>query len=498
MKWALAGTLLIAPLLRLPGIAWGLPPVTDQVRKSDLRSSYAFDEGDILSGVAKASVRQFDFDPHEYHWGTLHNELVLFALDGAQALRVFHTPWRAAYYNLVAGDFVRVYVVARLVAVAAALLTVWLLFHIGQGWAGPFAAMLVAVSPSHLLQSDQVRVDVTMTALLALTLVFAISIRSRSAMQFLVLGFAAGLAIAAKYSAVSAVAAIAIAALWLQRFPWRAVIATAAGAVMGFIGGGPYVAIKPRAFYEAISRYMTLNAHIPAAFSIPTGKLLELHALNLARFSMGLPAFLLALAGIVWMARRRKSIDWIVLAAIAGYIVILPPLHWPFIRYDLPLTVLLGLCAGVAIEQFPHRWRYALAAAALVMPLAGSIAQIHYMRSPHPANLMLQRILEIVPPGSAISRLMAEAPPLDRKLYPMGPGLFLDELLRDPTRWVLLSNLSDQYPPGLLALLRTSYDEVARADAPPFLAWATLGEANAPHDWKYTHCNFVLYRKRTQ
>lgn len=491
----LGGALALALFLRLPGIEWGLPPVTAQVRQSDLRSSYAFDEDDILSGVAKADVKRFDFDPHEYHWGTLHSELVLLALDGAQAAGVFHTPWRAAYYNLVDRDFARVYLVGRLVAVAAALFTVWLLFQIR---AGAFAAMLVAVSPSHLLQSDQVRVDVTMTALLVLTLLVAMRIGSAHAAPFLLLGIAAGLAITAKYSAVSAVAAIAVAALWQQRFPWRGAVASAVGTLGGFIAGGPYVAIKPRAFYDEISRYMTANAHIPAAFSIPAGKLLGMHVLNLARFSMGLPAFLLAVAGIVWMLRRRSAFDWTVLAAIVGYTVILLPLHWPMIRYDLPLMVLLGLPAGVALEQFPKRWRYGLTAAALVMPLAGSFAQIHYMRSVPPADLMLQRVLEIVPPGNTIARLMPEEPPLDPKVYPMGPDLFQGGLLKNPSPWVLTSNLSDPYPPDVIALLRSSYDEIARFDSPPFLAWATLGETPSPHDWKYTHCNWVLYRRRLQ
>src|SRR5258708_23115132 len=71
----LFATLAVALLLRLPGIEWGLPPATPHVVASDFRSSYAFDEDDILSGAAKAGVRRFDFDPHEYHWGTLHIEL---------------------------------------------------------------------------------------------------------------------------------------------------------------------------------------------------------------------------------------------------------------------------------------------------------------------------------------------------------------------------------------------------------------------------------------
>ncbi len=495
----LFATLAVALLLRLPGIEWGLPPATPHVVASDFRSSYAFDEDDILSGAAKADVRRFDFDPHEYHWGTLHIELVLLALDGAQAAGVFGTPWRQAYYSLLDGDFVRVYVVGRLVAVASALLTVWLLFQFPGEWAGPFAAMLLAVSPSHMLQSDQVRVDVTMSAMLVLTLLVGIRLQSNaSPVQFLFLGIAGGLAIAGKYSAVSAVAAILLAALWLRRFPWRGMLTAALGVLLGFIAGAPYILVKPQAFYSEIHKYATLTAHVPAGFAIPMVKLMEMHAVNLARFSLGLPAFLLAAAGIVFMLRRRSPADWMMLAAVSGYAVILLPLRWPLIRYDIPLVALLGLCAGVALEQFPNRWRYGLTVVALIMPLGGTIAQIYYMRSPHPANLMLQRILEVVPPGSAISRLTREAPPLDLKIYPLGPNILLADLTKDPPPWALTTSLVDEpYRPDTLALLRSSYDLVANFESHRILEWATFGEAAAPHDWKYTHASYTLYRRKS-
>src|SRR5262249_12406183 len=143
------------------------------VRSSDFRSSYSFDEDDILSGVAKASAAQFDFDPREYHWGTLHLEVLLLALDGAQAVGAFPVPWRAAYYHLVEGQFARVYIAARMLSVAAALVTIWLLWGFPPECGGAFCAMLVAVSPAHVLQSDQVRTDVTMVALLVMTLLLA-------------------------------------------------------------------------------------------------------------------------------------------------------------------------------------------------------------------------------------------------------------------------------------------------------------------------------------
>jgi len=479
----------VALALRLPGIKWGLPPVTREVRASDLRSSYAFDEDDILSGAAQASVARLDFDPREYHWGMLHGEGILLAMDSAQALGVFGEPWRHAYFDLTA-HFARVYAVGRFVAVVAALFTVWVLFQFPGQWTGPFCAMLVAVSPAHMLQSDQVRVDVTMTAMLALTVVAALRAR-RSWM----VGFAAGLAVAAKYSIVTAAAAIALAAVATRKKP-RGLLEAAVGGVIGFLVGAPVWLIKPRVVYDQIARFT--NAKVPAEYLIPTGKLFALHAVNLARFSMGLPAFLLALVGLVIMVRRRWPADLVVLAGIVGYAIVLVPLRWALVRYDLPLLVLLGLAAGVALERLAPRWRYGLTAVALVMPLAGTIAQIHYMRAPHPANVILGRILEIVPPGTPISRLTREAPPLDLKIYPMGQDIFMDDLAVKPPQWVLMSDLPDQaYRASNLDLLRTSYQEVARAESPRILAWATLGESSSPHDWKYTHFTCVLYRRKS-
>jgi hypothetical protein len=493
---ALCATLALALAVRLPGISWGLPPATQQVRASDFRSSYAFDEDDILSGAAKASVARLDFDPHEYHWGTLHIELVLLALDGTQALRAFSVPWRTAYYNLVKGDFDRVYVVGRLVAVAAALLTIFFLWLIPNG--GALAAILIAVSPAHVLQSDQVRVDVTMTAMLALTLLLAMRFSAAmSPRQSLFLGFAAGLAVAGKYSAISAAGTIVIAALILARSRLIGWLSTVSGSVLGFIAGSPYIVIKPRSFSAEIHRYVSQNNQIPSEFLIAPARLLELHLINLVRFSLGVPAFLLACAGLIWMVRRRSPADWIILAGLAGYVAILFPLRWALIRYDLPLAMLLGFCAGVALNGLPQHWRFPVAAIAIVMPLAGCIAQIHYMRAPHPANVILARILETVPPGTPISRLLREAPPLNLTTYPMGQNMLLDDLVETPPLWVLASDLPDvPYKPSTLSLLRSSYDEVANACIQPILSWSTLGASPAPHDWKYTHATYTLYRRR--
>jgi hypothetical protein len=456
----------------------------------------------MLTGVASADVRHMTFNGDFHHWGTLHTDLVLLSLDCAQTFGVFHIPWRVAYSTMANGDFQRVYVIGRLVAVAMAVLTVWLLFSFGGEWAGPFAAMLVAVSPSHMLQSDQVRVDVTMTAMLILTLLVAIRIQrtgseagNRVVRDFLLLGLAGGLAIAGKYSAVSAVVVISLAALGLRRFPLRGLLAVAGGGLLGFVFTAPYILTKDPS-KAVVGMYSGATRPIPPQFVIPIGRLMEMHVTNLIRFSVGLPALVLAIGGIGWMLRRRSPSDWLILAAIVGYTVILIPLRWPLIRYDIPLVALLGLCAGIALERLPGRWRYGLTVVALIMPLGGTIAQLYYMRSPHPANLMLDRVLEVVPPGTPIA---GQELPLDEKVYPIGPNPLLDDLTQNPPVFVLISDLPIvPYPETTVALLRQEYVEVAHSEGRRILEWATLGENSTPHDWKYTHPVFTLYRRRSK
>jgi hypothetical protein len=111
---------------------------------------------------------------------------------------------------------------------------------------------------------------------------------------------------------------------------------------------------------------------------------------------------------------------------------------------------------------------------------------------------MLNRILEVVPPGSSIAGLAPEIPPLDEKVYPMGPDVLLDDLTKNPPTWALTTDLAiAPYPPQNVTLLRSSYDKVAHFESRRILAWATFGETAAPHDWKYTHISLTLYRRRS-
>ncbi|MBI1789861.1 MAG: glycosyltransferase family 39 protein [Acidobacteria bacterium] len=490
----LAAILLAALALRLPGLGWGLPPATPEVRASDLRCSYAFDEDDILTHVS------FD-QPRLFHWGTLHFILLRAWMSGAEELGCCGYPWRKAYYDLVPGDFDRVYIAGRLFSLLEGLVLIILVYGVGRdvygAATGLWAAALVGASPVHLLASTQIRVDLTMVCLLTGTIWLGLRAQKGASVRiFLLLGLCAGLAIVAKYTAIFLVTPILLAALWERRFPRRATLAVMGGMAAGALLGQPYVLLHLPEMVTQVREQVLAGHEAQAQFLLGPRRLLAWHAAAVARFLVGPVAALLALGGLWRIARERSQTGWLLLAGLAGVVVSLVPLLWPLLRYQIPLLPFVALAAAVALAAIPPLWRWPLGAAALTFPLAASLAQISYQRTPHPANQALPFILAQVPPGTAVARLVPEMPPLDRKVYPMGLNPLLMDLTRDPPAWVLDTNLhGEQLPPKARDLLASRYVKVGHWEAPRILGWATLGEAKAPHDWKYTHATQTLYRR---
>ena len=485
-------------------IGWGLPPAIPQVASSGIRSSYAFDEDDILTPLSFTNLRRLDLDPRQYQWGTLHLYFVLASLELAERVGYLHQPWRAAFYELMPADFEKVYVAGRLVSVLGALISIAATFFLAVQFTGKrtafWAAFLVAASPAHLLGSAQIRVDLTLTALLVAAAWLGIrAARTGTPAAFFAFAFVAGASVAAKYTAIFMVIPCLLVALALYRFASRRTCAAVFGIIGGFLLGEPSMLMKPSAVTEQVLSVFQRSRAVPDAFRISVGQLLRIDALHAVRFLIGAPAALLALVGLAFMLRRMKLEDRIVLAILCGGIASLVPLLWPMLRYELPLLPFLAVAAAVALARIPrYYWRFAAGAIALILPLAATVDQIRFMRAPHPANQILPAILQQVPPGTPIARLVAEMPPLDRKTYPMGLNPLLDNLSANPPAWVLLVDLPTQpYPLTTTRLLRDHYEVIGRSQGHPLFPWATLGARGAPYDWKYTNPALTLYRRRT-
>lgn len=470
---------------------------------SGIRSSYAFDEDDILTPLSFTNPRKLDLDPRQYQWGTLHLYFVLASLELAERLGYLHHRWRAAFYELMPGDFEKLYAAGRLVSVLGALISIAATFFLTLQFTGKrtafWAAFLVAASPAHLLGSAQIRVDLTLTALLIASAWLGIrAARTGTPAAFFAFAVFAGASVAAKYTAIFMVIPCLLVVLATRRFAPRRTCAVLLGAIGGFLLGEPAILMKPSVVTEQVLSVYQRSRAIPDAFRIPAGELLRIDALHGVRFLIGAPAAALALFGLALMLRRMKLEDRIVLAILCGGIASLVPLLWPMLRYELPLLPFLALAAAIALDRIPRYWRFAAGAIALILPLAASVDQIRFMRAPHPANQILPVILQQVPPGTPVARLVAEMPPLDRKIYPMGLNPLLDNLSSNPPAWVLLVDLPTQpYPLTTTRLLHQHYEVIGRAQDHPLFPWATLGVRGAPYDWKYTNPALTLYRRRT-
>lgn len=470
---------------------------------SGIRSSYAFDEDDVLTPLSFTRPSKLDLDPRQYQWGTLHLYVVLASLELAERIGYLHHPWRAAFYELMPGDFERLHVAGRLVSVLGAVISIAATFFLTLQFTGKrtafWAAFLVATSPPHLLGSAQIRVDLTLSALLVAAAWLGIrAARAGTPAAFFAFAFVAGASVAAKYTAIFMVIPCLLVVLATCRFAPRRTCAVLLGAIGGFLLGEPIMLMKPAAVTEQVLSVFQRSRAIPDAFRISAGQLLRIDALHAVRFLIGAPAALLALLGLALILRRMKIEDRIVLAILGGGIASLVPLLWPMLRYELPLLPFLAIAAAIALDRIPRYWRLAAGAIALILPLAATVDQIRFMRAPHPANQILPLILQQVPPGTPIARLVAEMPPLDRKTYPMGLNPLLDNLAANPPVWVLLVDLPTQpYPLTTTRLLHQQYDVIGRAQDHPLFPWATWGVADAPYDWKYTHPAVTLFRRRT-
>ncbi|MGH9657531.1 MAG: ArnT family glycosyltransferase [Bryobacteraceae bacterium] len=483
---ALLAILLVALALRAPVLTWGLPPSTPAVAATGLRCSYAFDEDDVLTAVAYMLPSKLEFDPRRYHWGTGHFQFLLIWMEAAAASRYFARPWREAYYQMIPGEFEKVYAAGRAFSVLAGLASIAVVFLLARDLVGPraglAAAALLAVSPVHLLASTQVRVDITMTLWLAWGAWMALHGRLFGA------GVLLGLAVVTKYSALFAVAPL-VGAIWWRR---RQLGPLVAGLLAGVLAGQPTLLTRAGAMWDQIHEAWRANLQAPAEFRLAAGELVGRQALGAVRFVLGPVAAMLAASGL-WRMRQP-----ILIAPIAGLAVSLVPLDWPLLRYQVPLLAFLAIAAAMSFDRLGARARWLAGVSGLAFPLAASLSQIAYMLAPHPANRAFDAILAFVPPGTGIARLVREMPPLDEKLYPIAANPYLDDMAPNPPPFVLTADLPDRdYPSSTLRLLETRYDRIAEFSTPRSLAWSTFGERAAPHDWKYTHPVLRLYRRRS-
>lgn len=328
------GATLTGFILRVLGIAWGLPG-------PDHLDSYHPDEWTVYSHAARIAMTG-DLNPHFFNYGSF--PLVL----GALLLRLSHAAGElpsALGYLVLRG--------ASLVAGCGTIvLSAWIARTVFRTrWAMVPAAWVCAVAPVHVQCSQFATVDVLAGCLLAGSLACGLKLLEEDRLRWLVLaGVLAGLGAATKYVGILSVLP-ALAAYALGRGTVRSLVSKRAllipgCAILAFLVGCPYAVLDWQAFQRD---FLFEATHIREGATTEMLGKAPLWYFSSEVLPCALTAPLLGLVGVAaaWAALRRERGGLVLL----GWAMLITLAHATgreiFVRYVVASVPFLAALTGI-------------------------------------------------------------------------------------------------------------------------------------------------------
>ncbi|MGY8824458.1 MAG: ArnT family glycosyltransferase [Candidatus Latescibacterota bacterium] len=240
--------------------------------------------------------------------------------------------------------------IARWTGVAFAVGTVaWVAFlarRIAGPMAGYVAALLVACAPLHVRQSGLAAVDVPMAFWYVGAVWAAVRLLERSSWKaYALAGVLVGLAAASKYPGALSAAAV-VAAHWSARRSWcdRRLWIAGALSIATFFCATPYTLLDWQVFSGHFAREAV---HLQGGHGQSLGVGWWYHIKMSLRYGLGWPGLSLGFAGLLvaWRSREGR----VLIAGFAAYYVVMGSGELVFVRYALPLLVLLAVLAALAL-----------------------------------------------------------------------------------------------------------------------------------------------------
>lgn len=307
---------------------------------------------DLARDPQKAVAQKYFFN-----YGSLPRTLLLPPLVAAH---------RAGRLNLDSRrQLVAYYVVGRGVSAVFGVLTVALVWLIGERHLGPgvgtAAALLLAFSPLHVRDSHFFTPDVMLTFFMTASCAACVTLSARpGARRAILAGVLGGLTLATKASGVAGLLPLLVAA---RRLRTKRLMAAGALALVAtaLLGNWPAL-LAPDRLFSGVREFSVwvVGARVrqpdlqfvgtrPWAFWIT----------NLLRFGAGPVLMAVGLAGLVVVARRARSSTGgrMLLAMGVPYFLIVGAAFQKFMRFSLPLHPFLALCGGVLMVEAYRRRR---------------------------------------------------------------------------------------------------------------------------------------------
>jgi hypothetical protein len=315
------------------------------------------------------------------------------------------------------------YVVAgRLLVLACALASIWLVVRLGARLGGTAAGVaggiFLAVAFMHVRESHHVWLDVPAgTVALGAVMLALAATRSGTTAAMAATGFVAGIALAAKHSTFPLALPVLLAVWWGGSPGTRARRTLVAGVatLAAFAMFSPYGIIKLR---ETAALLGMLHAIL---FGTPGASLSLVTCLHLG---LGIGISLLAVVGAAWLARTAPRTAAIAIAFPLGYLLVLARESLLYARYVAVLApfaaVFAGLGAAALGRLLPRRPAFGVAALTVAVAAAPAVQSAEY-------DVLLARrdtrqiagdwIRANIPPGTAVA--LPNAVPYPNPVLPM-------------------------------------------------------------------------------
>ncbi len=384
----LGAVLILALILRIWGIGWGLP-------NQDRILSYHPDEGPNLAlGVLDKGVLKPHLDLGFYNYGSLYFYLWQGAAAINQTYGFVRLPSTGSPDHPVTDSPAAIILIGRYLTVILSVLTVLCLYKIGERlygyWGGIITSSCYAVAPGVVMHSHYATVDIPSIFFIVLCLLFTMQFANDPAngpvswKSVTLAGLAAGLAAATKYSCLLVVLSPFAMIVWrviYRKSPWvLASLLLLSSCLIGFLIGCPGALLDSHAFFRDFFFELHKSGQGMGLLFVDTGNgwLYPLHiSLPLA---LGYPLFLLSILGVFLPFNNRKPEEIALAVFCVAYYGMIAMAKVRFFRYALPLIPILCIyCSRLFTSNMERRIGFrrtlrALAACSIFVALFISMA----------------------------------------------------------------------------------------------------------------------------
>ena len=512
----LVAIMVIGAALRLVSLDWGLP--------SELHH-FPYHPDELTNvNAPRRMLESGNLNPHFFHYGSGYSYCVWLAYLASSALGWLTTPH----------DY---FLIARVVVVAFALLTLPVLFALGREVdserTGLVAAALLAATPAHVMHSSFATVDIPSVFFGVLSLWLAVRyLHTGHRARLFGAAFCCGLAAATKYP-MGMVGLSALVALALVRGQRTSGVASdiavgIGGAAGGFLLGCPYAILDFATFWSHMSYELfehSVQGH-QELFSATGNGWVFLLAHNLP-YVLGPALLLLGGVGTATLVYRRPRAGFVLLAFAVPYFIVLGAVQIRFMRYAIALAPVACLGAAFLLAR-PATWapapRRLLTAVAALLIAAPAVMQSLAFTHPDARDDAVAFATIHIPHGADVGVLSHPSwysaplsrfnrgkpasaygePTEDRFALANYSGWDPQRLRREQPAWFVISEFWWSFENPLagagrrdtLATLARDYD-LAWADAGFPVGWRwVFANTTPPHDWLYPFPEIRVYRLR--